>query len=71
MNDSVEYSESITSVIDGIDLIVICTEWAEYKNFDFESIKDRMNKNIIIDLRNILERGKIENTGFQYFGIAN
>ena len=71
LNDSVEYSESISSVIDGIDLIVICTEWAEYKNFDFESIKDRMNKNIIIDLRNILERGKIENAGFQYFGIAN
>lgn len=71
LNDSVEYTDSINQGIDGIDLIVICTEWAEYKDFDYESIKNRMNNNIIVDLRNILERGMIEKAGFQYYGIAN
>lgn len=71
LNDSVKYVERPEDAIDSVDLVVLCTEWGEYRSFDFCSRRDKMKGNVIIDLRNILDRGQLEEVGFVYYGIAN
>lgn len=66
----VEFSDSIESAIQGSDAVVITTEWDEFINFDFSKVADQMNKKIIFDGRNILNKENLEKQGFSYFGVG-
>jgi len=55
---------------DGCDALVVVTEWAEFKNLDFDKMSRLMNLPIIIDGRNFLDQGKAEAAGFRYVGIG-
>jgi UDPglucose 6-dehydrogenase len=57
--------------VDKADLMVLVTEWDEFGKLDFERIKEIMNAPNIIDGRNFLDKGKIQENGFNYIGIGN
>ena len=66
---NVEFSNSIEDSIKGSDLIIIHTEWNDFKSINFR--KFSKNKNLIIyDMRNIFSPDKIKKMGFKYFGIG-
>ncbi len=66
---NVEFSQSIKDSIKGSDLIIIHTEWNDFKSINFR--KFSKNKNLIIyDMRNIFSPDKIKKMGFKYFGIG-
>ena len=66
---NVKFSKSIQSSIEGSDLIIIHTEWNDFKSINFK--KYSKNKNLIIyDMRNIFSPNKIKKMGFKYFGIG-
>ena len=66
---NVEFSQSIQNSIKGSDLIIIHTEWNDFKSINFR--KFSKNKNLIIyDMRNIFSPDKIKKMGFKYFGIG-
>ena len=66
---NVEFSQSIQDSIKGSDLIIIHTEWNDFKSINFR--KFSKNKNLIIyDMRNIFSPDKINKMGFKYFGIG-
>ena len=66
---NVEFSQSIQDSIKGSDLIIIHTEWNDFKSINFR--KFSKNKNLIIyDMRNIFSPDKIKKMGFKYFGIG-
>ena len=51
------------------DLIIIHTEWNDFKSINFK--KYSKNKNLIIyDMRNIFSPDKIKKMGYKYFGIG-
>jgi UDPglucose 6-dehydrogenase len=52
------------------DCLIIITEWDEFKNPNFNMIKDYMNGNTIIDGRNIYRLNEIENTNLNYISIG-
>jgi UDPglucose 6-dehydrogenase len=54
----------------GADAIVLVTEWANYKNIDWEKVKCSMNNPLVIDGRNFLDREKMLAMGFRYIGIG-
>ena len=67
--NNVEFSQSIHDSIKGSDLIIIHTEWNDFKSINFR--KFSKNKNLIIyDMRNIFSPDKIKKMGFKYFGIG-
>ena len=67
--NNVKYSKSIQGSIEGSDLIIIHTEWNDFKSINFK--KYSKNKNLIIyDMRNIFSPNKIKKMGFKYFGIG-
>ena len=66
---NVKFSKSIQDSIKGSDLIIIHTEWNDFKSINFR--KFSKNKNLIIyDMRNIFSPDKIKKMGFKYFGIG-
>ncbi len=66
---NVEFSHSIQESIKGSDIVIIHTEWNDFKSINFK--KYSKNKKLIIyDLRNIYVPNKIKKLGFKYFGIG-
>jgi len=66
---NVEYADSIQNCISGSDLIIIHTEWNDFKSINFKKIS-KNKKLIIYDMRNIFSPTKIEKLGIKYFGIG-
>jgi UDPglucose 6-dehydrogenase len=64
-----EFSNSINEAIKGSDLVIIHTEWNDFKSINFEKFS-KNKKLIIYDMRNIFSQTKIKNIGFKYFGIG-
>ncbi|WP_440678188.1 UDP-glucose dehydrogenase family protein [Candidatus Pelagibacter sp. HIMB1611] len=66
---NVEYANSIQNCISGSDIIIIHTEWNDFKSINFRKLSK--NKRLIIyDMRNIFSPTKIEKLGIKYFGIG-
>ena len=66
---NVEFSKSIEESVKNSDLVIVHTEWNDFKSINFK--KFSKNKNLIIyDLRNIFSPDKIKKTGLKYFGIG-
>ena len=66
---NVFYIDNIKESVQGSDLVIIHTEWNDFKSINFR--KFSKNKNLIIyDMRNIFSPDKIKKMGFKYFGIG-
>ncbi len=66
---NVEFSTSIADSIKGSDLVIVHTEWNDFKSINFKKFSNN-KKLIIYDLRNIFSPHKIKKNGFKYFGIG-
>ncbi|MCK5122951.1 MAG: UDP-glucose/GDP-mannose dehydrogenase family protein [Candidatus Pacebacteria bacterium] len=52
------------------DILLIVTEWNEFKKADLEKIKILLKKPIVIDGRNIYEDNKMKKLGFRYLSVG-
>ena len=66
---NVQFSNSIHDSIKGSDLVIIHTEWNDFKSINFKKFS-KNKKLIIYDMRNIFSPNKIKKLGFKYFGIG-
>ena len=64
-----EFSNSINEAINGSDLVIIHTEWNDFKSINFKKFS-KNKKLIIYDMRNIFSPSKIKKLGLKYFGIG-
>ena len=67
---SIEFCNNEYEVAENSNLLVIVTEWNEFKSLDLLKIKKLMKKPVILDLRNIYSK-EITKFGFQYYSIGN
>ena len=58
---NINYFNDLYSAIKNVDLIVIHTEWDEFKNLNFSKIKNNRKKIIIYDLRNLYDNSYFNN----------
>ncbi len=66
---NVSYIDNIKESIKGSDLVIIHTEWNDFKSINFKNLA-RGKKFIIYDMRNIYSPTKIKNQGFKYYSIG-
>lgn len=52
------------------DLLIIVTEWNEFRQLDLSKIKKLMKRPIILDGRNIYNSQKVKELGFVYLGVG-
>ncbi len=66
---NVSNSISIKKSIEDADLVIIHTEWNDFKSINFKNLK-KGKKFIIYDMRNIYSPKKIKDQGFKYYSIG-
>ncbi len=64
------YTKTVYEAADGVDALVLATEWNEFRNPDWARIKLGMKKPVIFDGRNIFDPKKMIASGFTYFGVG-
>lgn len=68
--DRLTYCEQQYDVLKGAEALAIVTEWNEFRNADFEQMKQAMKSPVIFDGRNLYEPDKMKAQGFEYSGIG-
>lgn len=66
----IEYKDDIYGVAEGADLLIVVTDWNEFKELDMDKIKNVMKAPNLIDARNIYDPEKIRAAGFIYSGVG-
>ena len=66
---NVTFSKNIKSAIHNSDLVIIHTEWNDFKSINFKSSIKKKNF-IIYDMRNIYSPSKMKKAKIKYFGIG-
>ena len=63
-------TESKEEALQGADVLVICTEWRQFRAPDFDMIARTLKDKVIIDGRNMYEPVDLKNRGFSYYAIG-
>ncbi|CAH2714178.1 UDP-glucose 6-dehydrogenase TuaD [Neobacillus rhizosphaerae] len=63
--------QTVEETVTGADAVILCTDWDDYKNLDWVSLKSLVTQPYLFDGRNMLDKGAVEGLGFHYVGIAN
>ena len=66
---NVTFSNSISHAVKESDLVILHTEWNDFKSINFKKFSKSKNLKIY-DMRNIYSSNKIKAQGFKYFGIG-
>ncbi len=66
---NVSYENTIKKSLEGVDLVIIHTEWNEFKSINFKNLVKR-KKFTIFDMRNIYLPSKIKDQGFKYISVG-
>jgi len=67
---NVSYENSIKKSVEGSDLVIIHTEWNDFKSINFKKLA-KVKKFKVYDMRNIYSKSKIEAQGFKYFSVGS
>jgi len=68
--DSIEYVHDKYDALEGADALVLMTEWREFRTPDFKLIKQKLNRPLIFDGRDIYTSQEIKENGFEYSSIG-
>jgi UDPglucose 6-dehydrogenase len=66
---NVSFSNSIYDAVKDADLVILHTEWNDFKSINFKKLYPSKNLKIY-DMRNIYSPLKVKSQGFKYFGIG-
>ena len=66
----ISYGKSIQDTLNGKDILVLVTEWPEFRELDLKQIKSLLKNPIIVDGRNALDKQEAIKLGFKYFGVG-
>ncbi|MGE4220967.1 MAG: UDP binding domain-containing protein, partial [Alphaproteobacteria bacterium] len=56
--------------MDGADVVVILTEWNEFRSLDMKRMKQLLTRPAMVDLRNVYEPAAMLAAGFAYSSIG-
>ncbi len=66
----IEYAEDEYDAIKGADILVIITEWNQFRALNMEKVRSLLRSPKIADLRNIYEPEDMRAMGFEYVGVG-
>ena len=66
----IEFVDDAYSAADGADVLVIVTEWDEFRALDLERVASMLRGKILVDLRNVYDPSEAEEAGLLYYGVG-
>ncbi len=70
LGEKITYCQDVYDVAKGSDCVILMTEWNEFKEIDWQRVKDLMKQPVVLDGRNIYDSNKLKKMGFNYMGIG-
>jgi UDPglucose 6-dehydrogenase len=67
----IEFCDSLESLTEGADALILATEWPQYQVARWDSLAAAMCTPFILDARNFLDPVNLRKCGFQYMGMGN
>ena len=67
---SVEYADGPYEAAQDADLLLVLTEWDQFKWLDWRRVKDLMKRAVVYDTRNCLDPQNLRRLGFVYQGVG-
>ena len=73
LGEKISYAKDMYSVTDNADLLVVLTEWDDFKNYNLNIVNKKMRLKNIFDTRNMLNKQEAFKLGFSFssLGIGN
>jgi len=68
--NTITYFDNNYDALKNADGLIVLTEWNDYREPDFEKIKEALKSPIIFDGRNLYRKEKLIEAGFSYYGIG-
>lgn len=68
--ENLEYFENMYDALEGVDAMILVTEWMQFRRPDFEKMKTLMKKPLIFDGRNQYDPLIMKKLGFNYYCIG-
>ena len=65
-----DYLHSWEETCDGVDAMVIMTDWNEFRGMNLKKLKKVMKTPLVLDTRNILSMDKLSEYGFQFDNVG-
>lgn len=65
-NEKFHLCDSAYSAAEGTSVLLLFTEWPEFRELDYKKIQIKMKNAIVIDMKNFLDENILENLGFKY-----
>jgi UDPglucose 6-dehydrogenase len=66
----VHWCEDAYDVAIGADVLVIITEWNEFRALDLDRVGASMTQKVLVDLRNVYRAEEVREQGFAYTSIG-
>ena len=63
-------SENIDNVCKNTKIVILLTEWDEYKKYDWSKIPQQMTRLMFLDTKNCLDEQEMNKCGFKYYSIG-
>ncbi|MED2036679.1 MULTISPECIES: UDP-glucose dehydrogenase family protein [Bacillus] len=70
IKDSITWCETAYEAIASTSATVILTEWNEFRNLDFDKLREIDGSEYFFDLRNIYNKKSMIEKGFKYYGVG-
>lgn len=61
---------SISDVTINSDILILLTEWEEFKHYDWSTVISLMNNKTFFDTKNVFDELKMKSFGFNYYSIG-
>lgn len=55
---------------EGADVLVLATEWNQFRSLDLDRLKQALAQPVVVDLRNVYEPAAMRARGFRYSGVG-
>ena len=68
--DGIHYVENPYKACDGADVVVLMTEWNQYRALDLDRLVSLLRQPVFVDLRNVYDSKTMRKRGFTYYGIG-
>jgi UDPglucose 6-dehydrogenase len=66
----IKWANDRNEVLPESDALIICTEWNEFRNPDWNILKSSLKNPVIFDGRNLFDSVKVADQGFEYYSIG-
>jgi UDPglucose 6-dehydrogenase len=68
--DDLALCASSGDALRGADVLVVVTEWKQFRSPDFAMLKVALGDSVVFDGRNLYEPAEVEAAGLAYYGIG-